>query len=117
MAIGQGQGLGPSRSPFNIGTRGGTETATLVPGQLPPHTHPMVASNSAATSLSLDQQFFAVTPAGDNFYAPAAASNLQITLDPDVVQSTGSNQSHENRMPFMALNYIIALEGMYPTQN
>jgi microcystin-dependent protein len=48
-------------------------------------------------------------------YAPAASST--VAMAPQAIQATGGNQPHDNMAPFLAVSFIIALEGIFPTQN
>lgn len=105
VPISQGNG-------FVIGQAGGSEQVTLNQQQLPSHTH-VPACNNAGTSD---------TPAGNVW---ATSSNIQgygtapgaAAMNPASVGSTGGNQPHENRIPYQAITYIIAMEGIYPPRN
>jgi microcystin-dependent protein len=90
----------------------GTESVTLTRLQNGPHTHPLVAS--------LDVP--AVAAPTNNLPGQAAAriyraGNPSVTLNSAMVQPAGGAQPHENRQPFLALNFIIALEGIFPSRN
>lgn len=97
---------------YPMGVAGGTETVTLTPAQMPAHTHrAAVQSNTAdqasptghVWAKSNTQQFANVTPSG----AMAAST----------VGNAGGSQAHANIMPYQTLNFIIAVEGIYPTQS
>lgn len=115
VGVGQGPGL-PSVS---LGEMGGTETVTLTAGNLPPHTHtvtPRVAvSDSNASSTEADGKILA-TPAANIYTAPANASgNLGgVTAS---LASFGSGQSFSNVQPFLAMNFVVCLEGIFPSRN
>ena len=105
-----GTGQGPGLSPYVIGQAGGVESVTLTANHLPQHNHVAIASSDHATSYS---------PVGN---VPAvAARNVYSTSQPDTtmhaLESAGGNQPHDNRQPFLVVNYIIALEGVFPSQN
>ncbi|BDI33581.1 tail Collar domain-containing protein [Capsulimonas corticalis] len=96
---------------FVIGQIAGSETVTLTSQQLPSHKHALAASTGAATSTS---------PANANL----AASGIDVYISPTSPVSTttsstaaGGGQPHENMMPFTCINYIIALFGVFPSQN
>lgn len=107
------QGTGAGIAPKVMGQRAGSESVTLTANQLPSHEHYMMASTAAADQAS---------PAGHVIgQAPQIRLYIQDAQDSNMAQAAvgiaGGNQPHPNLMPYMAVNYIIALEGIYPTQN
>ncbi|MBB1650115.1 MAG: phage tail protein [Delftia acidovorans] len=115
VPVGQGTGLGlTSRS---LGQQFGVAQVSLTTNQMPIHSHGLVASTSLATAA----QATGLVPAqngSDLFYAPqpVAGANPQ-TMAPASVTVAGNNLPHDNIMPSMAMNYIIALQGIYPSRN
>lgn len=112
-----GQGAGTNLTPRYLAQTGGAEQATVVEAQIPSHTHAFNASTTAAAASSPSNGVFA-NPSPNGFYAdmptpPVAALTL---LGDTIAGSGGGNQTHENRMPTMGMNYIIALLGNYPTR-
>lgn len=108
-------GNGPGLTPRALGQSGGAETATLTADQLPAHTHALGA-NAAAPANDDDPGPTAVpgVSVGANMYGPA--SNL-VAMATEAVGSTGGGQAHPNLQPYLALYYIIALQGVFPTRN
>lgn len=106
-----GAGQGPGLSSVDLGQVGGTETVTLTQTQLPAHIHLAAASQAAGTSTRPSNQFPA---AGQPVYE---ATSDGTTLNPGFVQSAGNNQPFSIEQPFLGLNYIIALEGIFPSRN
>lgn len=109
IMFGQGNGL----SPYNLGDRGGNESVTLITAEMPAHTHVPIASSLNGSSTSPAGAAWAKSSQADKVYgAPngAAMSNGSIGL-------AGGNQPHENRPPFLALNYYIALVGIFPARS
>ncbi|HWA83496.1 MAG TPA: tail fiber protein [Fimbriimonadaceae bacterium] len=103
-------GQGPGLSPYTIGQAGGVEGVSLNTPQLPPHGHPVAVSSSLGNHADPAGEHLATSPMGLGFVygvSPNAAM-----ADPTTV--TGGSQPHENRQPNLALNYIIALEGVFP---
>jgi microcystin-dependent protein len=107
-------GQGPALSNRRLGSRGGTETVTLTTEQLPSHAHtlrgtvqngnlPNPGENLLATSTILRP--FAVDEPLDGNLATEAINNL------------GGSQRHANMQPFLCINYIIALVGLYPSRH
>ncbi len=106
------QGTLAGGSAYVIGATGGAESVTLVSTQLPVHTHSVAASSAAATATAPDGAVWANS--GDGQYSSGApnASMSNAALAP-----AGGNQAHENRPPYLAVNFIIALQGIFPSRN
>jgi len=108
-------GVNPSTgSSYLLGHSGGTETVTLVVDHLPAHSHRV----SAQTQTELTTQ---TSPAGAvwgtselNRYSTAGPDG---TLGSQAISHSGGNQPHDNMMPYLAVTFIIALEGIYPSQS
>lgn len=96
---------------FPQGPGGGELAHTLTLNELPTHTHAMAAVTGVGTSNSPANSLLAV---GNNLYAGAA--NL-VALVSSSVSTEGGSQAHENRQPFLALAFCIALTGIFPSQN
>ena len=98
---------------IQLGERGGEESHTLTIAELPPHNHLVNANASVGTDTS---------PVG-NVAARDASTEAHYGTHPTAVMNgntvgvTGGGQPHENRMPFIAIHYIIALQGIFPTRN
>lgn len=109
VAVSTGQG--PGLSNYDLGQIGGSETVTLTQNQMPAHGHGAASTQAAATSTRPSNQFPA---AGQAVYGAATDGT---TLNPGFIQNTGGSQPHSNVQPYLGLNYIIALEGIYPSRN
>ena len=97
---------------FLLGQAGGEEFHTVISSEMPQHLHVLQASNVAAATQTLNGNMLAQAPGG--IYA--AASNLTAIL-PTTISNVGGSQPHENRMPSLVLNFIIALQGVFPSRN
>ena len=106
-------GDGPGLSQRRLGQVGGTETTTLSEAQMPQHTHQMVAVPAPGND-NLPQGNLPARPVGYNSYAPAA--NLT-ALASGAVAAAGGSQPHNNMQPYLAINFIIALQGLYPSRS
>jgi microcystin-dependent protein len=93
---------------YNLGNQLGTETVTLATSQIPLHNHPMLASTAAATTGN-PQGAFVAQSSSAAFYSNKAPDGELSELG---IGNTGGGQAHENMMPFVALNFIIATEGV-----
>jgi len=118
------QGQGPGRSNRTLGQNGGTESVTLTSTQIPQHTHSAMASTSDGTTNVPTNAYLATvldtTTTTDNmlFYLPDSYSGKTLyPLAAPSIGSTGNSLPHENRMPFLTVSYIIALQGVYPSPN
>ncbi len=103
------------RIPFHTGHNvpgyeSGHETCALSEAEMPPHTHPMRASSLTGDSTNPGQHLAARSPVGDLQYASAANSTM-----PDTAGTGGAE--HNNMPPFLALNFCIALLGVFPSRN
>jgi microcystin-dependent protein len=119
VGMSQGQGLGLTDRV--LGQIFGTENVTLLQTQMPAHSHPYYASSADATAnLPTGNVVAAAVPAGGNpqlFYSAFGSEGVATALDPHSIQSSGAGIPHENMMPTLALSYIIALYGIYPSQS
>jgi len=116
-----GQGTSASGTNFPLAAKGGVETVALTADQMPGHAHAPMATSAPATLGSPSQNLMAKTvnsSGGTNqdiMYLKQAAPVLgTYLLKADAVTTAGSNQPHNNLMPSLAVNFIIALEGVYP---
>lgn len=116
MPIGFGQG--PGLSNYSLGQQSGTETVTLLSTQMPQHSHNVQSNNGDGSQSSPIGNFFAGPGADrDLFMYNAATTGSPAILNPGAVAIAGGNQPHNNMMPYLALNYCIALQGIYPSRN
>ncbi|MFT3827588.1 MAG: tail fiber protein [Chitinophagaceae bacterium] len=122
VAIHQGQG--PGLSPYVIGQRAGTESITFITNQIPVHSHAFVgiAGNpgASANAGTTDTPTGAVPAmiSGSTFYnsgntgTTLGTSSLTVNTPP-----AGGSQPVEIMSPFLTMNYVICVAGIYPTQN
>lgn len=110
IPVHQGQGAGLAIKP--IGARYGKERVTLALFQLPNHTHPLFASTSEANTDSPVQTVLAK----EAIYRDYDPSDIQ-NLNHQAIRTAGGGRSHYNMMPCMALSFIIALKGIFPSRD
>ncbi|MDR3719163.1 MAG: tail fiber protein [Bryobacteraceae bacterium] len=113
LAIGAGQG--PGLSPYSVGETGGVENVTLTPQQLAAHNHGAVAVHDAGNTYS---------PAGDEWSADGAnrakiygAAAPTVAMGANALSPAGGGQPHNNLQPYIAINYCIALQGVFPARS
>jgi microcystin-dependent protein len=113
-----GTGQGPGLPSITLGEMSGSENVTLTTLQIPAHNHAgnTAGDSGAASTATPTSNVLASTDTGSAIYADGPASNK---MSPNSVQlaATGSNLPHNNIMPVLALNYIIAVEGIFPSRN
>ncbi len=112
-------GQGPGLSSYREGERGGQETVTLTTNEIPSHNHSasMTLKGSTGTAmLSTPENNYI---GGARLYSNEQANLVNMAADAigGGTSNTGGDQGHENRPPYLAINYIIALEGTYPSRS
>lgn len=115
-AVGTGQGQGLSNYP--LGEVTGTPTVTLLTPQMPLHIHTLTGTMSVgsgnASATSPAGAVFAAAPGHDEYAENVGAGTLAADLIGGVSDGAGHSAPHENMMPYLALNYCIALTGVFP---
>ena len=117
VAIGQGTGGGLSAR--TVGQKSGSESVTLNTSNLPAHSHTVTATTVDGTSGSPANALPATPalPSAFLYINPAATGTTDAPPAATSITPAGGSQPHTNQMPFLVLNYIIALEGVYPSRN
>lgn len=104
-------GTGPGLSNRRLGAQGGAENVTLAVNQLSNHGHPLQSSANVATSTNPADNAFNRS-VGDAYTSDLTPQNMNA----GVVSTIGGSQSHTNLMPYLCINFIIALVGIYPSR-
>ncbi len=107
-----GSGTGPGLSPRPLGQKSGAETVTVQSNQVALHSHTWNATNSAAADTTPAAHTTA-TATGTNLYGTANPTTMNSQA---IVDDTGGGLAHKNVMPFICINFIIALTGIYPSR-
>ncbi len=105
------QGSSQSGS-YTMGQYSGVEQVTLSLPQFPQHTHTVPCAAAGGVASPANAVF-----GGDPTVAVYAAADNSTQLNSAVLSSVGGNQPHSNMMPYCVINFIIAAEGIYPSQN
>jgi len=100
-------------SGFVIGQAAGEEAVTLNTNQIPLHSHAALADNSAGTQTGPAGNVWAAS--ANNPYGPPAGINT--SMNAASLGFAGGSQPHDNMHPFLAVNFIISLFGIFPSQN
>lgn len=98
-------------SQTSLGQSGGEEVHMLVSSEMAAHSHTAMGSDSTADQLTPANNYW-----GSNSGASPYSSNSAVTLSSAAMSTAGGGQAHENRPPFLVLNFAIALQGIFPSQ-
>ncbi|MEO8135993.1 MAG: tail fiber protein [Betaproteobacteria bacterium] len=110
MHAGQGPGISQT---YQLGEKAGVESVTLGTNQIPIHTHGFLASTGVASSLTPTNQIVAQSAQRAIYYEDTSTTNLAANS----LAPAGGSQPHENMQPFLCINFIISLFGVFPSQN
>lgn len=110
-------GNGPGLSPRTLGEIGGSETVTLLSTQMPTHNHAVNASSLAAGGPSPEGGIPGYTTDSNQTDIYAYSTTPNTTMSPQMIGLAGGSQPHENEPPFQVVNFIIALQGIFPSRN
>lgn len=108
-------GRGPGLTDRRLGERGGTETVTLTEAQMPNHQHGWSVSGRTANANDPDDQsHLAGASLDQNLYH---APDNPVDMNEQTLGESGDSQPHNNMQPFLTINFIIALVGLYPSRS
>jgi microcystin-dependent protein len=110
MQAGQGSGL----SLRDLGETGGEQTVTLLQTEMPAHSHTALAQGTANSNSPTNNAWASGQKGFGNVYAPPG-NNTQ--MNPFALSIAGGNLPHNNLQPFLGLNFIIALQGVFPARS
>ena len=106
-------GTGPGLSNRRLGEQGGSQSVLLNSNQMPVHTHMARGSSSESTEFTPGGNTWGLVSEEKN-YRPADSPD--ILLDNPALSSVGGSQDHNNMQPYLVLNFIIALVGIFPSR-
>lgn len=107
-------GHGPGLSPRAIGSRAGTEQETVTLNELPTHSHTFNGVNTPATENSPGSNETLAQSVGYDAYVP---NENVASMSNNNVSAVGGSGPHENEMPYLCVNFIVALFGIYPSKH
>jgi len=106
-------GRGPGLTDRRLGQRGGVEMVTLSEAQMPNHNHRVEGSGRPAIQDDPANRY----PAATTGFTPYHSASNLVAMAEQAIPSTGGSQAHNNMQPYLAMNFIIALVGLYPSRS
>lgn len=115
VPVGFGPSLDPNWQPpaYALGERAGVEAVTLTAAQLPSHTHQCSGTTAQGDKGNPTNALYGTN--GEPIYGNAGAG--EVVLSAGSIASAGGNQAHTNMQPFTAINFCIALTGIFPSRS
>ena len=113
MQPGQGQGL----SLRDLGETSGEQAVTLLQSEMPAHTHTVQGSTTVANQLTPVSNAWASGQKGFGSFYAASAQATNVQMSPVGTSIAGGSLPHNNLMPFLTLNFCIALQGVFPPRS
>ena len=107
-----GAGSGPGLTPRSLGEVGGSTTVTLTSAQMPSHAHNLLSADTPGTLSGPAEAVPARSAAGQSLYA----SGTPVPMSAASITPTGGGLPHNNLQPYLTLNFIIALQGFFPSR-
>jgi microcystin-dependent protein len=98
---------------YFLGQQSGSETVTITTEQLPTHSHGVSANNSVGDSNTPQNNVWGLSNEGEQYVVGEPNGTMSTTS----ITKVGGNQPHDNMMPYLTVSFIIALNGVYPSQN
>lgn len=108
------QGTGSGLQTYQLGQSGGVESVTLTTQQIPAHTHPARCDNGGGNATSNPAGGVWAPSDANQYYTGAPTGFMAPGGSPIITGSAGGSQPHENLIPYLCINYIISLFGLFP---
>lgn len=112
LPIHAGQGPGITQT-YQLGESGGVEQVTLTTNQIPIHNHPLLATSNPGTTTNPGTNLVSNSPNVGLYIEDVTG----VQLKSDAISPVGGSQPHDNFQPYLCVNFIISLFGIFPTQN
>jgi microcystin-dependent protein len=106
-------GQGPGLSLYDLGETGGEQTVTLLQTEIPSHNHPTNCANTDGAQPSPQNNVWGDV-GGRNVKVYATAAGNTVVMNPAAIAPTGGSVPHNNMPPYLALNFCISLQGVFP---
>ena len=110
-------GQGPGLSPYVLGQQSGTESVTLITSQLPAHNHTLQVNDNTTGIAATGAGGFLNSKTESGESVAASGLSAPATLSGSAITPSGGNQPHNNIQPYLCINFVIALQGIFPSRN
>ena len=110
-------GNGPGLTPRTLGQTGGAETATLTANQMPSHNHAFVGDSALGNETIPSSNRLAQSPSGRGGFGLYANADNTGAMADGILLAQGGNVAHNNLQPYLAINFCIALLGLFPNRS
>ena len=104
-------GQAPGMAPYSLGETGGASTVTLVTTEMAAHTHAPLAATGAGTETAPTAAIWSTSSTRDKQFGSTAPD---VQMAANILDPVGGGQAHENMAPYLVVNYIIAMAGIFP---
>jgi microcystin-dependent protein len=108
------QGQGPGLSLRDLGELGGEQAVTLLQTEMPAHAHTAIAATGTGQGNPSTNAWASGLKTGPSLYSPPGANSKDVAMSPLALSIAGGNLPHNNMMPYLTLNFCIALQGIFP---
>lgn len=110
-------GQGPGLSNYSLGQIAGQETVTLIPTEMPAHTHTLAINNNTAVPAASGSGTFLTSKTESGETIMSSSLNSSVLANTASLSMAGGSQPHNNMPPYLAMNYIICLIGIFPSRD
>ena len=110
------QGTGPGLTTRVLGEVSGSETVTVLPTQMPAHTHVLSVTSATSTSITPGNTLLPAAVSGDTFYVNTVTGNNPVAMSAQMTTQSVGSQPHDNTMPTLTVQFCIATQGIFPSQ-
>lgn len=110
-------GQGPGLSLHDLGETGGSETVTLLESEIPAHPHSIMAATSPGLLTAPAADRGLARSQGGNAYVPGSPAPSLVAMAGQTLAPAGGSLPHNNMMPYLTLNFCIALQGVFPPRS
>jgi len=109
-------GTGPGLSQYRLGSRGGAEEVTLTVNQLPSHAHALQASPGNGNTRDPGNNLPGSSTGGAFYSTGEGRGFTPVDMSTAAISSVGGSRNHTNLAPFLCINFIVALFGIFPSR-